>query len=864
MVKKIVAAALCLCLLGSFILSAAAEQTDASSRTIRIVTEEQFLAFAQNCILDSYSLGLTVSLQMDLDLTGTDFQSIPIFGGTFLGNGHTISGLTVTYDGSYQGLFRHLTHTALVQDLTVEADIQPQGSRLAVGGIAGENSGRIIGCTVRASVSGSDMVGGIAGRNAVTGIIENCRMEGNIHGDHFVGGIAGENYGVIRACVNMASVNTTPKENQVGISDITLNSLTNSESANTVTDIGGIAGISTGVIRQCQNRGDVGYTSMGYNIGGIAGTQSGYLVDCVNYGAVSGRKEVGGIVGQMEPAAVIEYAEDTLQILEGQLDTMSGMVNRASSNASANAQNMGGYMGVLYDQATIAAEAADAMASGLVQGDRDSFLAAQSTLSSVLSDIPNTLQGLSYYASKTVNTLTRDLRAISGQITAMGKTIRNAPDNLGGTFVDISDKDTELDLTGKVTDCQNFGPVTGDLNVGGIAGAMAMENDMDFWEDWETQGEDSMNFTSEIRAVVLICSNEGTVTAKKQNGGGICGWQSMGLIRLGTNTGMIDCPGAAYIGGISGMSTGFIRTSYSKCPIWADSYVGGIAGSGSTVTGCISMVTISDAREKAGAILGWQEAAESEDAEFPVFGNVYPVVDQDIGGIDGISYAGIAQSVSMDSFVTDLLVPPVFRSVIWRFIQDDGSIVQLRLTPGSSLPEDMVPQVQEKAGHTGCWEGLKEEDLVNITLDKTWRAAYTAYILTIASQEVSPEGQSLVLLEGSFPEGGSVTLTEVTGQSIDGEAPAAIWQMEIPEGTTAIRLRVPDKEKSYNLFILDAQGSWQPQEATQDGSYLVFAPTGQSMCVALTEQAGVPVVLYGGIGAAAVIGLWILLKRKKK
>ena len=90
------------------------------------------------------------------------------------------------------------------------------------------------------------------------------------------------------------------------LSDITIDSVTNSEAANTATDLGGIVGLSRGVIRECSNSGTVGYRNMGYNVGGIAGTQSGYIVDCRNDGAVQGRKDVGGIVGQLEPAVVLD------------------------------------------------------------------------------------------------------------------------------------------------------------------------------------------------------------------------------------------------------------------------------------------------------------------------------------------------------------------------------------------------------------------------------------------------------------------------------------------------------------------------------------------------------------------------------
>ena len=52
------------------------------------------------------------------------------------------------------------------------------------------------------------------------------------------------------------------------------------------TDIGGIAGFSSGTLQSCVNTGAVGYAHEGYNIGGIVGQQSGYLNGCTNSGMI--------------------------------------------------------------------------------------------------------------------------------------------------------------------------------------------------------------------------------------------------------------------------------------------------------------------------------------------------------------------------------------------------------------------------------------------------------------------------------------------------------------------------------------------------------------------------------------------------
>ncbi|MFQ9915063.1 MAG: hypothetical protein ACLRWQ_00345 [Flavonifractor plautii] len=74
-----------------------------------------------------------------MDLSGSDFQPIPIFQGTFHGNGTAIRGITYDHKGSTLGLFRTLTESAVVEGLCVEGLLEPQGSASQLGLLAGEN-----------------------------------------------------------------------------------------------------------------------------------------------------------------------------------------------------------------------------------------------------------------------------------------------------------------------------------------------------------------------------------------------------------------------------------------------------------------------------------------------------------------------------------------------------------------------------------------------------------------------------------------------------------------------------------------------------------------------------------------------------
>ena len=878
MVKRITSLLLCLLLLAGSVLPVSAAQKNKKKEepkpdpvinmTVRNATE--LLTLAENCRLDSYSKHLSVKLTADIDLSGTDFESIPIFCGKFDGNGHTISGLNLSADGSVQGLFRYLENGAVVQNLSVQGNIHPGGSHSQVGGIAGENAGSILNCRFRGSISGADRIGGIVGLNQVSGVIENCSTIGDLHGDHFVGGIAGENLGVIRSCTNEARVNTTPQQNRVEISDITLDTLTSSESVNTVTNIGGIAGSSSGVIRSCENKANVGYTSMGYNVGGIAGTQIGYIVDCRNYGEIQGRKEVGGIVGQMEPATEIEYKEDTLQILKKQLNTMTGLVNKASSNAQSNAGDIGGYLEAMQDHADTAKNALEALIpdSDNIIPDSDAIAAAQNALSNSLGKISQSANGIAYATQKTINKLGSDLQAISNQISAMGKTIDAAAENLGGSITDVSDKDAEGLYTGKVENAVNYGSVLADLNAGGIAGALAAENDLDFWEEWEQYGEESMNIHSKVRAVILNCENQATVTGKRQHIGGIAGWQSMGLVKNSINTGKVDAEGADYVGGISGFSAGFLRDCSAKCEVSGSAYVAGIAGSGTIATGNRAMVRLLNAAEKKGAILGIaEEASTEEEEEVPVHNNLYLPVEKDPGAIDGISYEGAAQPMEKDSFLNLENLNEVFQTVVIRFLYPDGKVKELSLQPGGSLNPMKIPVVPRVEGQTGVWEGLADADLDNVLFDMTFELSYTAYRSTIQSDAARDNGLPVLLAEGSFREDStvSVELSEETVSVAADQTLLEVWNFQMTQPGKRMRLLLPKdvSPEAVSILIRSEENDWETADAVCDGSYLVFETNLARGSFALVQTAqNNTLMLAGAAGIALILGFLVMKKKR--
>ena len=874
MMKRLLSILLVLGILLGCAIPAFAEETDApAEKKLTIRSEKAFLKFAENCRLDSYSQNLTVSLETDIDLEGLEFTDIPIFCGTLEGNGHTVRGLDLTGEGSVRGLFRYLTETAVIRDLTVQGSVCPVGSRNTVGGIAGSNAGRMESCTFNGHVTGNQSVGGLVGINAVGGVIENCQSEGVISGIHFTGGIAGENRGVIRDSRNLAVVNTTAQQNEVSLSDITLDALMNTEDSHTVTDIGGIAGNSTGVIRGCSNRGNIGYQHMGYNIGGIAGSQSGYIVDCVNHGEILGRKEVGGIVGQMEPAARIEYEADALQILEQQLSAMSATIDKAAANAWIGGQEMQGQIGALQDSMESAKESLESLTPDPENPelpDSDSIQAAQNGIADSLSSMTSTLQGMGETTSSTMGALSNDLYRLQDQLNAMRGTLNNVSETLGGSLADVSDEDTAEDLTGKVEGCENHGDVLADINAGGIVGAMALENDLDPEDDWQISGRNSLNFESELRAVVTGCENDALVTVRKQHAGGIAGWVSMGLVKNCINSGSLDAAGAEGVGGIAGASSGYLRENAARCVVSGGTAVGGIAGSATVVTDCYSLVQLQDVQEEYGAVIGLLEDPQRE-MEAPVSGNRYLAAHSDPGGIDGVSYEGLAQAAERETFLAEENLPEMFRTVTVQFRDAGGRITRFRLTPGEGLKETDIPPVPLRDGHEGIWEGLEETDLSEVYFDRSFQAVYTDEAAVIQSEDLAESGKPIMLLEGGFSSNARILLEkpDVSAMLANGQTLLDHWQYTLEgEGDVSrVRLCLPeDADKEHlKLMVMESDGLWTETDFHVEGSYAVIATEAQTLTLAVIQEPGNNWLLVGiaGLGALAVLA-FVLSKKKKK
>ena len=1121
---------LAILLIFALLLSLAAPVGAAGSR-ITIRTPEDLVELSRRCSLDSWSRGKTVVLSADLDLSDVEFSSIPTFGGTFDGQGYTISGLTITGSGNVRGLFRYLQSGGVVQNVSLEVTIEPTDLQDSLGGLVGNNRGSVRNCTVTGSIQGETNIGGIIGVNESSGKIINSTFSGSVTGEHYVGGIAGQNLGSILQCVNQGKINTVAVEGEADLEDLDSRPLNSTENLPACTDIGGITGFSTGVLQSCKNTGPVGYEHVGYNVGGIAGRQSGYLNGCTNQGVILGRKDVGGIAGQLEPEIFLRYGEDLLNQLWSELGTLGDQVdhllsdlNSTNTSTTAQLQMLSSHAGTAQDAAGELMDAAkdwangnlstvndlsariswslqqlepiletlrplpeeltdavDALEEGLDQAEQagdlasdagqslrtalqealraadhmneglehirasqdalksalgdpneiklaleqmakgigqlgdgtvafseamehlrdgwaalpdvssiDAFLQAFEDLSTAGTSTANGLKNiqkafirlkdtitangdptealktalqelekaaasfqsgadqlqtagkhllsaldtledagiyldgvvdafrdagdafnnafsrlgegadafhemvktlaeepsiqftpigsdmtargdaldaslsyllvsadyLGYLLSQSSDTILGDLSAVSQQLQSITDLLRQETSlkksGEGDRIEDISDQvDGRSQRTGCLSDARNEGVVKGDVNVAGIAGSMAIEYDFDPEDDLVEVGDRSLDVRYQTKAVILSCINLGEVTGKKDDAGGIVGRMDLGQVSHCENYGSVSSADGSYVGGIAGASWGSIRDSWARCTLSGDHYVGGIAGYGSTLKNCHTLITLQEGSAYVGTVAG------SVDPEGTVTGNTF--TQEALGAIDGISYAGQAEPVTFGALCA-AGAPETFAQLELTFRADGKEVAVVPFQYGKGIAR--LPEIPAKKGYSAAWPDL---DYSHLTASQTLEAIYTPYTSSLTDGGDLPD----ILVDGSFSAQAKVShttketaWTDSKGESHQGTAYTVTVKDPVLDAVSyTVHCRLPEANGRYAVWVQTGE-NWQRQDSEKDGSYLLFPSTEETITFCLVEE-GNSLVKYLLTFTVLAAGLFILFWRRR-
>ena len=154
---------------------------------------------------------INITLDKNIDLTGKGWTPIGTsfdnsYKGTFDGGGHTITGLAVTTNDQFVGLFGYLNRAGTVKNVVMEGVLITSNHMFGcTGGVVGYSWGTIENCSVSGSVSGTDCVGGVVGSQKAGSII-GCSSSATVKGTHYVGGVAGEKWGSMTACYATGNV----------------------------------------------------------------------------------------------------------------------------------------------------------------------------------------------------------------------------------------------------------------------------------------------------------------------------------------------------------------------------------------------------------------------------------------------------------------------------------------------------------------------------------------------------------------------------------------------------------------------------------------------------------------------------------
>lgn len=856
-------------------------QADAAGNTIHISSEAELRDLAASCALDTWSRDKNVVLDSDLTLADPSFLPIPTFGGSFDGQGHTIHNVSITDSLSPAGLFGVVQAGGSVRSLHVVGTVTPSGDGRSVGGIAGENNGAIEKCSFTGTVSGQVYVGGIAGHTGASGSILVCETRGAVIGDSMTGGITGYNEGLLADCTNSACVNVESTDPRLDLEDLDLtltpdlSKLGQANAGASAADTGGIAGYSAGTLSDCVNHGAVGYQHIGYNTGGVAGRSCGQLLRCRNDGSIAGRKDVGGVVGQIEPYIQVDASPTYLSELNRQLYELKSLTDQAANDAQDGAGDVSGRLNDMNDYLK------DALS------DPQDPLAAITGFGSRLKDLNNS-------ASGSVDTVADDLRDINSKFNEVSNTVLaaiSAAGNPASVISDGSQGNIDKITLGKTSACTNSGAVSGDVNTGGIAGSIAIEYELDPEDDVSANLDGEYRRQYEYRAVVQQCANTGAVSAKRSNTGGIAGRMDLGLIISCESYGSVESDSGSCVGGIAGLTAATVRSSYAKCTLSGKKYVGGIVGSGvaeksdgsaSTVTGCWSLVDITGCQQYEGAVSG---------ADTGTFTDNYFVSDT-LAGINRQSFAGRAEPVSFDTLAAAEGMPGGMTTFTLSFVSGGKVLTSRTFSYGASFDSSVYPPLPEKDGIYAHWD---RTDLHGLHLDTVVTAVYDALLPTLSSEQTREDGRPIILAGGDFNDGDTMAATALTltpeefhaadgsfadraanwfSYLKDGQLPpltvnrrvAEQWRVSLPDdGQETHTLRyLPSQDASHlRLYVNDGDG-WQAVSCDTVGSYLSFTAGGASPEFAVVTTASVWWPLAAAIAVCVAIVLAVLLGRRHR
>lgn len=492
------------------------------------------------------------------------------------------------------------------------------------------------------------------------------------------------------------------------------------------------------------------------------------------------------------------------------------------------------------------------------------------SLNSNLKSISENMGYLNDEMSASGDLLGDDLTDINDQFSEIMLLYTDALDGVldmdySGIYEDNSQENAEDSIDATIADCVNTGIVKADLNVSGIAGTMAIEYDFDLEGDVTGIEDARANSTFLTKCVLRQNINDGTITAQKSYAGGIAGLQEMGTILRCENYGRIESESGDYVGGIAGQSLSHITNGYAKCTVSGGEYVGGIAGYGSGIENSCAMVKVKEAVAFYGAVAG------DVDDEEAVQNNYF--VSDEIAGIDRISYSGKAEPLAYQDLLELEGLPEGFRMMRVTFYADEEEIGSRECSYGGSLRPEQYPAIPVKEGFYADWD-IKE--IARVLSDEEVTVEYVRYLTTLAGSQMRDNGQSAVLVDGTFKAEDKLedTKGDTTGIIIeDREAEDILeyWQIAFPEDGNVshqIRYQAPQRQTEGIAVYVKNGGEWMQAETQMMGIYYLFTIDGNEAEIVICNEAGgimdYLVYMIAGVLAATLLVVVIVIRHRKK
>ena len=556
----------------------------------------------------------------------------------------------------------------------------------------------------------------------------------------------------------------------------------------------------------------------------------------------------------------LRKAVDALRPALDSIKTASETAQKAADSAKKATEHMKSGADELKKSIDTLRSVVDTLSSdGAIQvpTPSDDFRANMDSLFDSIQSMQDAFSSLNQTVSDKKDNLIDDLDTMTREFEAITDLLMDTYDDATGKekediIKDVSDQDTG-GTRGKIDASHNIGLVKGDVNVGGICGSMAIEYDFDPEDDVTKNGSRTLQFTYKTKAILRRCTNDAEINAKKNSSGGIVCRMNLGTVIGCDNYGAVTTEDGSYVGGIAGFSDSVIRSSAAKCQLSGKDYVGGIVGKGSTVSSCAALVTVTEHEEYAGSIAG-NAPKES------LWRNRF--VENDLGGLDDISYAGYAEPTDIQGFVS-FMKSGFNKDVTFTltFVADDKEIATLPFVYKTPIPEDQIPKVPEKKGYYGKWS---DYDFTQPLYDTTLTAEYHRNMDIITSETTRDDGKSIILICGAFDDAAHVT-AESAG-ALSGKTTIDSYNVAI-SGTYTERYTVrylPKSEKGHTDLYIQNGDTLEKVSTKQFGSYREFSVADSQFTLYEVEKNYLALILVSVLAAVAVLFALLTLFRLKK